>query len=215
MNESSVRDTKDRILDAAERLVAQQGIFATSLRQITTEANVNLAAVNYHFQSKDDLILAVYRRRIVPMNEERLALLDELEKSYAGKPIPVDSILHVFLEPVLNLSEKMAQSGIPIGAMLGRLYTEPFDKLMHGFANEMAATAQRFTKAFHRTLPHLSAQEVIWRLWFTIGLMTQTIGAAPKLKMISQGACDPENRQQALRQMVAYAKAGWEAPKAK
>lgn len=215
MNEASVRDTKDRILDAAERLVAQQGIFATSLRQITTEAKVNLAAVNYHFQSKDDLILAVYRRRIVPMNEERLALLDELEKIYGGKPIPIDEILRVFMEPVLNLSAKMAQAGIPIGGMLGRLYTEPFDKLMQGFASEMAATAQRFTKAFRKTLPHLTQQEVFWRLWFTIGALMQTVGAAPKLKLISQGACDPENRQQALRQMVAYAKAGWEAPKAK
>jgi AcrR family transcriptional regulator len=176
---------------------------------------VNLAAVNYHFQSKDDLILAVYRRRIVPMNEERLALLDELEKTYGGKAVPLEELLHVFMEPVLNLSVKMAQSGIPIGAMLGRLYTEPFDKLMRGFAGEMATTAQRFTKAFRKTLPHLSQQEVFWRLWFTIGIFSQTLGAGPKLKLISQGACDPENREQALRQMVAYAKAGWEAPRAK
>lgn len=215
MNESNVRDTKDKILDAAERLVAQQGIFATSLRQITAAAEVNLAAVNYHFQSKDDLVMAVYRRRIVPMNEERLALLDELESTYGAKPVPLAEILHAFIEPVLNLSAKMSQSGIPIGAMLGRLYTEPFDKLMQGFASEMANTVQRFTKAFKKTLPHLTPQEVTWRLWFTIGAIMQTLGAAPKLKLISQGACDPENREQVLRQVIAYTKAGWEAPKAK
>ena len=48
-------NTKDRILDAAERLFAHKGIEATSLRNITAEAGVNLAAVNYHFQSKEAL----------------------------------------------------------------------------------------------------------------------------------------------------------------
>jgi AcrR family transcriptional regulator len=215
MNETVVRHTKDRILDAAELLVAGQGVFGTSLRQITSEAGVNLAAVNYHFQSKDDLMLAIYRRRVQPVNEERLAMLDELESTYGNSPVPLEEVLRAFIEPVLNLSLKMAKAGIPIGGMLGRLYTEPFSESMRGLMGEMATVAKRFSKAFRKTVPLLSEQEVSWRLWFTIGIIAHTLGAADKLKWMSGGACDPENRAQVLRQMVAYAKAGWEAPKAK
>jgi AcrR family transcriptional regulator len=214
MTSTNVRETKDRILDATEKLIAEQGIFATSLRQITAKAQVNLAAVNYHFQSKDDLVLAVYRRRIVPMNEERLALLDELEATYRGHPIPLDEILHAFFEPVLHLSAKMAQEGVPLGAMLGRIYTEPFDKFSQGFLQEMAATGHRYAEAMARSVPHLRKEEVYWRLWFTIGIVSHTLGASFKLRQLSQGVCDPERQEETLRQMVAFAKAGWEAKQA-
>ena len=76
--------TKDRILDAAEGLFAQQGFSATSLRAITAQAGVNLAAVNYHFGSKDGLLEAVFVRRLGPLNDERLALLDEAESTPGG-----------------------------------------------------------------------------------------------------------------------------------
>lgn len=215
MIQANVRTTKDRILDATERLIAKQGIAATSLRQITAEAAVNLAAVNYHFQSKDDLVLAVYRRRIVPMNEERLALLDELEKTYGNKAVPLEELLRAFVEPVLSLSDRMARAGIPIGGMLGRIYTEPFEKFLQGFYGEMGAVVQRFLKAFRKAQPELSAQEAMWRLWFTIGTIAHTVGSAGMLQRLSQGACDSENKQQALRQIIAYTKAGWEAGRAK
>ena len=72
-------NTKDRILDSAERLFARDGFEATSLRAITAEANVNLAAVNYHFQSKEALVQTVIGRRMGPVNAQRLALLDAYE----------------------------------------------------------------------------------------------------------------------------------------
>src|SRR5437660_7648714 len=89
--------TKDRILDAAERLLAQHGFEATSLRDITAEADVNLAAVNYHFQSKDALIDAVIARRIEPVNRKRLDML-----AAAGPHASVEQILIAFLQPVMG-----------------------------------------------------------------------------------------------------------------
>src|ERR1022692_2401549 len=79
-------DTKERILDTAERLFAKQGYAATSLRGIIAEAGVNLAAVHYHFHSKEALLEAVILRRSVPANRERLALLDRFEKEREGNP---------------------------------------------------------------------------------------------------------------------------------
>jgi AcrR family transcriptional regulator len=90
--------TKDRILDTAEKLFGTRGFEATSLRDITTEARANLAAVNYHFQTKDSLIEAVIARRIEPINRRRLEMLDA-----AGPAPTVRQILLAFLTPVLEL----------------------------------------------------------------------------------------------------------------
>ncbi len=214
MNEANVRETKDRILDAAERLVAQQGVAATSLRQITSEADVNLAAVNYHFQTKEELMKAVYIRRLGPVNVERVAMLDELEATYQCGKIPLEAILHAFIEPVVNLAAEMEGKGTRLGSMLGRIYTEPLDSLSGGWMKEMAPVGHRFGQALQKVLPALSSEEVMWRLWFTIGVIAHTLGASEKLEMLSGGRCDIGNREQLMRQMIAYAKAGLEAPKA-
>ena len=88
-NKGTKPDTKSRILNAAERLIAKQG-FDVPLRAITTEAGVNLAAVNYHFQSKEALLDAVVARRLDPINDVRFRMLDEVEARFRGRPLPVE-----------------------------------------------------------------------------------------------------------------------------
>src|SRR5215469_13108585 len=107
-------DTKARILDAAEKLFGQKGFEATSLRDITAEAQVNLAAVNYHFQSKESLIDAVIARRIEPVNRHRLEMLDA-----AGPNPTLEQILRAFLLPVLELK---TDTVVPL---LGRTLSDP------------------------------------------------------------------------------------------
>src|SRR5258708_5998108 len=101
---TDVASTKSRILDAAERLFADFGFEAASLRSITTEANVNLAAVNYHFQSKEALLDAVVHRRVTPVNARRLQLLEQFETAASPHPVPVEQILQAFLQPLLETS---------------------------------------------------------------------------------------------------------------
>src|SRR5438477_74118 len=91
-------DTKKKLLDTAEKLFGEKGFEATSLRDITTEAQVNLAAVNYHFQSKDSLIDAVIQRRIAPVNCRRLKMLDA-----AGPDATVEQIVGAFLAPLFEM----------------------------------------------------------------------------------------------------------------
>src|SRR5512143_118352 len=95
-------ETKDRILDAAERLFAEHGFDATSLRMITAEAGVNLAAVNYHFRSKDALIEAVFSRCIRPLNRERLRLLAAVEEASGGAPPRLEDVIRAFVTPVIR-----------------------------------------------------------------------------------------------------------------
>ncbi len=165
--------TKDRILDSAERLFARDGFEATSLRAITAEANVNLAAVNYHFQSKDALLHAVIGRRMGPVNEKRMAMLDACEAAAGDGPLPVEAVLDAFVLPVLEISRTHAKE---FGPLMGRLYTEPGEFIQRVYKEHLEHVANRFVNAFRRALPDLEPDELLWRLHFVIGAMTHTHG---------------------------------------
>ena len=203
-----MKDTKSRILDAAERLLAERGFAACSLRAVTAEAGVNLGAVNYHFRSKDALIQAVFRRRLEPLNRERLALLDAHEARARGKALPLTALLHAFLDPLLNRSH----DGSGFIRLLGRMYSEPSFDIYKMFRAELQETIDRFLPAFRRTLPHLQPEDLYWRLFFTIGAMAHALAAGPILKLISGGACNPDELEDALPRLIHYTGAGLKAP---
>ena len=149
--------TKDRILDAAERLFARDGIEATSLRAITTEAGVNLAAVNYHFQSKDALVTAVFMRRVAPVNDQRLAMLEACEREAGDGPLPLERVLDAFVRPVVEIFGSRARDFAPL---MGRLYTEPSEYLEKIYKSKIEPVAERFLRAYQRACP--DCQETSW-----------------------------------------------------
>src|SRR4051812_7971189 len=117
--------TRSRILDVAEDLFGERGLDRVSIRDITRKANVNLAAINYHFGSKKDLIAAVFERRVVPVNKARLAALDVVEKA-AGKRAPkLEDILEAFIRPAIPSSAEDATGGAAFSKLFGRCLSEP------------------------------------------------------------------------------------------
>src|SRR3954466_315489 len=112
-------DTKTRILDAAESLFMEHGFEATSPRQLTATAGVNLAAVNYHFGSKEELFQAVLTRRLDPMNQKRMALLTDLERVHAPDPVPCERILAALFIPALELARDPQHGGSNFLRLLG------------------------------------------------------------------------------------------------
>src|SRR6185437_4699099 len=118
-------DTKTRILDAAEELFTEHGFEATSLRQLTTAAGVNLAAVNYHFGSKEELFQAVLTRRLDPMNQERIELLEALEREAGARPPSCEKVLFAMLIPALRLARDEKRGGKNFLRVLGRAYADP------------------------------------------------------------------------------------------
>src|SRR5881275_1069976 len=117
--------TRRAIMVAAERLFAAHGFRATSLRAITTAADANLGAVNYHFSSKDELILEVLRRRMRPLNSERLALLEQFETEGSGKPVSLERILEALFRPALELIATNGKSGRYFVRLLAQCLAEP------------------------------------------------------------------------------------------
>jgi AcrR family transcriptional regulator len=201
--------TKDRILDAAERLFARDGIEATSLRAITAEAGVNLAAVNYHLQSKEALVMAVIMRRVGPVNERRLALLDQCEREAGDGPLPLEEVLNAFVRPVVEL---YAGHGREFAPLMGRLYTEPSEFIEKIYKNQMEPVATRFIRAYERALPGLPRNELVWRLHFSMGALGHTMAASHLLRILSNGQCDPSDVEGTVRRLEAFMMAGLQAP---
>lgn len=207
-----MRDTKERILDTAERLFAERGYDATSLRAITREAGVNLAAVNYHFSTKEALLRALFARRLELLNRRRLAMLDVYEAEAGGNPVPVEKIVRALLEPVLRLGGDPASGGTGFGMLLGRMYTWPSSQVRRVFVSELRDQIERFRAAFRRSLPQLPGKELYWRIFFSIGAMAHTLAGSGLLEIISDGACDPADLDGTVERLIEYTVAGLEAP---
>src|SRR5271169_2835645 len=157
---NDLADTKSRILDAAEKLFGIKGFEATSLRDITAEARVNLAAVNYHFRSKDSLIDAVIARRIEPVNKKRFEMLAEL-----GPNPELEQILTAFLAPVLE------QRIDPVIPLLGRIMSDQTQFVERVYKKHLQTVAGRFHEEIARVLPDLPPAERLWRFNFAVGVM--------------------------------------------
>ena len=199
--------TRTRILDAAEELFMLHGFEGTSMRQLTSRAGVNLAAVNYHFGSKDALIEAVFRRRLDPMNAARLAALERLEDPSA------EDIIRAFIRPGLRLVEDAKGGGRNFTRLLGRTYTEPAKRLRALIGQMYAPTMERYKAALQRALPQMPADELVWRMHFMFGTLAYTLAATDTVQLIA--GCKPEDRYDAElleERLAAFLLAGLMAP---
>jgi AcrR family transcriptional regulator len=204
-------DTKTRILDAAENLFATKGFQSTSLRSITGGARVNLAAVHYHFGSREALIRAVMARRVDPLNQERIALLDACEAAAPGSPPPLEEILRAFLRPSLRLLQSPDRGDALIRQLVGRVIISSDEQMESLLIEHFGEVGKRFMAALQRSLPHLDHPDLAWRFLFTIGSMALTMTDHNKLKFISGGTADPADTETALEQLVAFLAAGFRA----
>ncbi len=210
--------TRERILDTAEALFAEQGFDGTSLRQITREAGVNLAAIHYHFGSKDALIDAVFARLVGPINAARLAMLDEVERE-AGEGAPeLERVLEAFILPPLQSTADVGTRTYLDGRrikLIGRIYSAERQHISKQlFFNQFREVLERFRGAFGRCLPGLSEAALTWRIHFTVGAMVHIVHTAgdPVLcSMLGMDSTRLEARAIA-RRMIPFLAAGLRAP---
>jgi AcrR family transcriptional regulator len=200
------RQTKDRILDTAERMFAEQGFELTSLRALTAEANVNIAAVHYHFGSKERLFEAVLQRLVGPVNTERLTTLDALEAR--GTPT-LEGLIDAFVGPPLRLGLNRSTTAC---LLLGRCMSTPDEQIRVLVLRLFGTVLDRFIPAFARALPHLPQPEVLWRMFFMIGVMAQALSAGRQLAYVSDGACRPDDAAESVPRIVQFVAAGMQQP---
>ena len=200
-------DTRERILDVAERLFADSGFASTSLRDITAEAGVNLAAVNYHFGSKEALLGAILERRIRPMNDRRLALLDQVEAEAGAGAAAVEQIVAAFLHPAFRQVAAMGSHRRQLLKLLGQLHTQANPETRKLFFRQFDEVRMRFTASFQRALPDIDPDEVARRMMYIVGAMSYIMMWGEQSGHLP--AQPPERLQQSL---IDFASAGMAAP---
>ena len=196
--------TKDRILGAAEELFAQHGFAGTSLRQVTSRADVNIAAVNYHFGSKENLVNEVFRRRMDEMSKRRLAALKAAQSEHPGDLEPV---LAAFVEPALAMAQDRHGGGAFI-RVIARAYAEKNDSLRKFLSDQYGHVLREFARAIATCVPGLSKEELYWRLDFLAGALTYAMADFGLIKRPANVA-EATHRERAARELIRFAAAGF------
>lgn len=203
--------TQQRILDAAQSLFAESGFNDTSLRQITTKAEVNLASVNYHFGSKKELIQAVLQRYLQVLMPRLDHEFDRLLASQ--KPNDLTQILSVFVKPLLDLNQLQRRGTRTFLQLLGRGYTDVQGHLRWFINHHYGRTLDKFVLLVQQSCPHLPQSEVFWRLHFSLGSIVFTMASSDALAEIAQAdfneAVDIEG---VIRRLIPYLAAAIAAP---
>lgn len=190
---------RENLLDVAERLFAQNGIAETSVRTITAEAGVNVASINYYFGSREGLFQEILARRLKPLNDERLRLLDEAIQR-AGEQAPaVQDVLHALVAPAIYLCFEH-----PYFARLAsqlRLHTDR--SLWRDYRERQTTVRELFQAAFTAALPQLSNSEVETRFHYVVGGMHHIWAHCP--------FPEEETPERLLNSFLAFYSAGFAA----
>jgi AcrR family transcriptional regulator len=193
--------TRSSILDAAERLYADRGFADVTLRDIVAAADVNLAAVNYHFGSKDELIAELFVTRSLATNRERLNELKAAEAAGGGRA-DIASILRALVGPTLRgclgpdnerstAARFMIRASIESVPPIRRIKNREIDHL------------RKFAGAMRRSLPDRSEVDLYWGLHFALAMAHQTIRDGERLTKLSEGICDLNDVTGVIERIVA------------
>ncbi len=198
------KDTRARILEAADRLFGARGFRGTSMRALTAAAGVNLAAVNYHFGSKEALLRETLSRHMEPINAERLRRLDKLEAEHHGV-VPVEWVLDALFRPTFEFTHASEQNAADIQRVVAMIHSESSEAIRPLFAEVFRPISDRFVAALGRTFPELDARVIEMRLQFGAGCMIHLISRrSPIVADVPDG--------ELLEHMLAYLAAGFRAP---
>ena len=215
----SASGTKNRILDAAEILFASEGFHCTSLRTLTQKAEVNLAAVNYHFGSKEALAQALMERRLEPLNRQREEQLERVLDIARNEQRPAHSedILRAFIEPTITFSDS-GTGPRHFVAFIGRIMMEPDNGLRSIFLQRVRPLFGRFYAALRETLPEVSEQALFMRLQMTIGMLSHVMcgidrftGKEPELPF-PPGVKPASSSNELCEMILAFVVPGLEKP---
>jgi AcrR family transcriptional regulator len=203
---------RDRILNEAQTLFAEQGYAGTSTRAIAQAAGVNLAQLHYYFGAKRDLYKAAYLRGAERVTEARKRALADARSEHPTGDIPLERLVRAFVEPfMLNT---LTPEGRATMQMHARLLTEPEDIGKEVLSQVYDETTLMYVEAFRRALPHLPFETVCWRLYFMMGAYRYTLLRSGRLEAMSGGACYSGNFARAVQEIVPFLAAGLGAPPA-
>lgn len=197
---------RQRLLDASEQLFAEHGWNAVSIRTIVAAADVNLAALHYHFGSKEQLLAEIFAGRAKPIAEERMRLLAEINLDDVPS---LERILEAFLRPALTIGSDHRFGGRAFVKLRARLATEPEAVSRKILASAFDESSGEFLTALGRTLPEIPRADLEWRFHFMLGAMFYTMADAGRIQSLTNGRCDPGQVEDALAHIIPFLAAGF------
>jgi len=199
---------KEKILDVAEALLAQRGPYGVSLRDIASEAGVDVALINYHFGKKMELFETVIMRRAEILNIDRSRALEECKQKAAPGIPGVDEIINAFIHPMLNRSVESGEHWNGYLALIAQINNNPewgggmmnrfFDPLVH-----------KFLDALREALPDCKEEDLMWSYHFLSGALTLTFADTKRIDSLSGGTCKSSDFKTAYEKMVPFISAGF------
>ena len=195
--------TRTSILSAAERLYADRGFGDVTLRDIVAAAGVNLAAVNYHFGSKDELIAELFVTRSLATNRERLNELKAAEEAGGGRA-DIDSILRALVGPTLRGCLGPERERSTAARFMIRASIESVPPIRR-IKNREIDHLRKFAAAMRRSLPGRDEAELYWGLHFALSMAHHTIREKERLAKLSEGKCDLDDVEAIVERVVGVA----------
>ncbi|NEZ55121.1 TetR/AcrR family transcriptional regulator [Adonisia turfae] len=200
MASAASADTKEQLLNVAEQLIAERGYAGTTVRAIANQANANLAAVNYHFGSKEELFRAIFSRIAKPIVVEQLAILNELQKK---ETLPsIEEILTAFLKPCFQKIVQNESFRTVRAQFMGRCWSEP-EPLQSIASGEFMESRLAFLKILQQIIPDCSQRELNWKLDLVIATMIRVQNEAGKPDSLLKSS-QPEDVDCAVQYLVRF-----------
>lgn len=199
-------DGREKLIQAAESLFAQKGFDAVSLREITLEAGMNVASVNYHFGSKEKLIEEIITQHIHFLSQERLRLLDEY--SQTEEIIPIEKILYSFMEPKVRLVKSRASAKELFCKLMGRMMAERGYGMPASIAPQIKAMVQRYAEEFQKTVPELSSKQSYRAVHYMFSVLAMMLMHGKGLEIVSNGQAEMDDFSLFMDEYISFCTGG-------
>lgn len=210
--------TKNRILDAAERLFVKYGFKGVSMRQLTRESKVNLAAVHYHFGGMESVLRVLFEKHTITLNQERHELLDNCLAEETDPMTSVQRLIEAYIRPALRYTASEKPPKSMFARLQAQLSVDPSPEVRRVIDRGYDEIGTRFARMLRRYCTHLSDNEFLLRLNCLYGVMFYTqadTGRTNKIATLMGLEFDTTNRDQAIKLLAGFLSAGLLAPPTK
>ena len=203
--------TRILLLNTAERLFGQNGVTATSLREVMKEAGVNMAMIHYYFKNKEGLLDAILERRLVPINQARLNLLGQYSLNADGQPLGMDDIIKAYVEPFIRLRDNADEGGEDFLKLFAWLRMEPNFAYHQLMKKHLGDSLTAFQKELKRSLPDKTDEELNWKWAFLGGTVVMTITLMDQIDWFNDEGDMGGSADWIIKNLVNYTSAGFQS----
>lgn len=200
-------ETVEQILDAAEYLFSQHGLYGVTLKDVAKRVGVHHTLLNYYFNDKKTLFDAVFARRAPITNERRMKAMDDYDRASGDKPT-VEGALHAFLDTDLDLYIQGGEGWKNYAALGAQVANTPeWGAAM--MDEHFDPVVLRLIRLLRRAMPECAEEDIFWGYHFVTGALMLTLARTGRIDKLSGGLCRSEDFEAVKQRMATFMAAGF------